>query len=220
MDVDGDDEDAEFGALALGGFDDDDSDVSNPDWEQDDDSDAGEPAAASLQKPPSKARNGAKNGRHKSAATHATAQSRPDGSDDDSTDDDDEDDDAARDEMDMDALDPALFGEAGASQPRRPLIEGDEEDFEPESFHRLVSSLQDTSREAGALRQQWDTSIEAENAEFENELRAAAGFKQKRRVRRKAHEQPLSAEVQALMAESTWHTLRTACTTRFPSSKK
>ncbi|GAC73563.1 RNA polymerase III transcription factor TFIIIC [Moesziomyces antarcticus T-34] len=201
MDVDGDDEDAEFGALALGGFDDDDSDVSNPDWEQDEDSDAGEPAAASLQKPPSKARNSAKNGRHKSAATHATAQSRPDGSDDDSSDDDDEDDDAAGDEMDMDALDPALFGEAGASQPRRPLTEGDEEDFEPESFHRLVSSLQDTSREAGALRQQWDTSIEAENAEFENELRAAAGFKQKRRVRRKAHEQPLSAEVQALMAE-------------------
>ncbi|EST09947.1 Tetratricopeptide repeat [Kalmanozyma brasiliensis GHG001] len=210
MNVDADSDEAEFGALAFGTYDDDeeDSNSSEPEWDEEDVSDASanDTRKALSKKPPRKASSstrmaGAPSKHFKrNRSRHGAA--RDDDSNDE--DEDDVDDSAAEDAMNLDGLDPQLFGHAGPSKPRPHENEADdaEADFEPESFQRLVSSLQDTSREAGALRQRWDTSIEAENAEFENELRAAAGFKQKRRARRKAHEQPLSPEVQALLADA------------------
>ncbi|GAC95566.1 hypothetical protein PHSY_003142 [Pseudozyma hubeiensis SY62] len=210
MDVDGDDEDAEFGALAFGTYDDDeeDSDVSNPEWDDDEHSDASATAnkGGPSKKPPKPSSVRPRTGKSK-AARLSTGRRKGDTEASDESNDEDEDyhiHPVADDDMDLDALDPQLFGGTGSSKSRQlpPEQEDAEVDFEPESFQRLVSSLQDTSREAGALRQQWDTSIEVENAEFENELRAAAGFKQKRRARRRAHEQPLSPEVQALLADA------------------
>ena len=209
MDVDADDDEAEFGALAFGSYDDDDdSDVSKPEWDDDADSDADQNTQRKTpaKKPPNKSLQHARVAKPKSS-TEQRIQPHPSAASDDSNDDDDDDleDSAAEDEMDMDALDPATFGQAGPESSRQPQSQAgsnDADDFEPEAFERLVTSLQDTSREAGALRQRWDTSIEAENAEFENELRAAAGFKQRRRVRRRAHEQVLSPEVQALLADA------------------
>ncbi|CDR99742.1 related to transcription factor TFIIIC subunit [Sporisorium scitamineum] len=212
--ADGDNDEAEFGALAYGNYydDDDDSDISKPEWDDEDDSDAGvaTPSRAVPKEPPKKSSTTArtvKSGGSKPRKRQINAAASDDS---DKYEESDESSDSdAVDMMDLDALDPQLFGEAGSSRLRQPEGEDDNEteaeveaDFEPESFRRLVSSLQDTSREAGALRQRWDTSIEAENAEFENELRAAAGFKQKRRARRKLHEQPLSPEVQALLSEA------------------
>ncbi|SPO20909.1 related to transcription factor TFIIIC subunit [Ustilago trichophora] len=200
IDMDGDSEEAEFGALAYGDYDDDDSDSSKPDWDDDDDSDAAQdtPSKTLPKKPPSKSPR--RRDTKKSKLSNSTPSRRRD--DTESDDSNDEDDDNLGD-METDALDPAIFGQGGPSQqPQSQVVANDVDDFESEAFERLVTSLQDTSREAGALRQRWDTSIEAENAEFENELRAAAGFKEKRRVRRRAHEQPLSPEVQALLADA------------------
>ncbi|SJX60370.1 related to transcription factor TFIIIC subunit [Sporisorium reilianum f. sp. reilianum] len=216
IDADGDNEEAEFGALAFGAYDDydDESDLSQPEWDEEDDSDAGlaTPSKGVPKKPPKKTPTTARIAKGGRSKTKAGSSRVPAAASDDS-DDDDENDESAGSEaehmMDVDGLDPRLFGEGLSSRLQQQHGAGDndaeaeaEADFEPESFQRLVSSLQDTSREAGALRQRWDTSIEAENAEFENELRAAAGFKQKRRARRKLHEQPLSPEVQALLAEA------------------
>lgn len=208
MDVDEDNEDAEFGALAFGAYDDEDSDVSNSNWEDEEDSDAGQvnPSRAMPKKPPTTTPRRAPPKKAKAAA--ALQGKDAGGSDDELSEDDsdqggdDSDDSAAEDDNDLDGLDPAILGKLRSSGQRQGQDDNNEADFEPESFQRLVSSLQDTSRQAGALRQNWDTSIEAENAEFENELRAAAGFKQKRRMRRRAHEQPLSPEVQALLADA------------------
>ncbi|KAJ1030979.1 hypothetical protein NDA18_002204 [Ustilago nuda] len=209
FDMNGEDGDAEFGALAFGAQDDyvrDGSDASNPDWQEDDDSDADQYTlikALSKKLPPKTAR--LKRTREpKASASGSRRNIRSTASDDSGIDDDDGDEDD-EDEIDLEVLDPALSENDGPSRQRKRQQQQQGEvqdaDFEPELFQRLVSSLQDTSREAGALRQRWDTSIEAENAEFENELRAAAGFKQKRRVRRRAHQQPLSSEVQALLAD-------------------
>ncbi|KAJ1030337.1 hypothetical protein NDA16_001247 [Ustilago loliicola] len=220
---DGEDDDAEFGALAYGTYDDDGmdaSDASNSDWQEDDGSDADQytPSKTLPKKPPLKTaqstRARASKGSTSSSRQHNLGAASDVFGDDDDDDDDGDDDDgderfqdsAGEDGLDMEVLDPALSGSGATSRQKQRQQhqhegEANDADFEPESFQRLVSSLQDTSHEAGALRQRWDTSIEAENAEFENELRAAAGFKQKRRVRRRAHEQPLSPEVQALLAD-------------------
>lgn len=210
MDVDGDSDEAEFGALAFGTYEDDDvddSDASEPEWDQEEDSDASQYAPA---KTPSEKRP-IRSPRPTSSRTAASTEERQkqhrsqaQASSDDSNAGEDEElqDLAAEDDMDIDALDPDLFGEAGVLRQQQGPENPNHVEYEPEAFERLVSSLQDTSREAGALRQRWDTSIEAENAEFENELRAAAGFKQKRRVRRRAHEQALSPQVQALLADA------------------
>ncbi|KAN0063114.1 transcription factor TFIIIC subunit tfc4 [Thecaphora frezii] len=113
--------------------------------------------------------------------------------DDDNNDDDDDDDDAGQ--------EPAARRRSGGAKARNGA---DDEaiDFESESFNRLVSSLQDTSRQAGALRRTWDTSIEEETLEFENELRATAGFKKKSRVKRSFREQNLSLEVRQLLSDA------------------
>lgn len=213
MDVDGDNEEAEFGALALGtyGYSDEDSDFSQDsqdEWYDDVDSDSsittsGKVPSKKTSKPATRGIQTTKSKVSKSSS------SRP--KSDAATSDDSNDEldleyaySGAGDGMGFDGPKSQLFD--GASSTRASQHEDEQDnadsDFEPKSFQRLVSSLQDTSREAGALRQRWDTSIEAENAEFENELRAAAGFKQKRGTRRKAREQPLSPEVQALLADA------------------
>ncbi|PWN47294.1 TPR-like protein, partial [Violaceomyces palustris] len=82
------------------------------------------------------------------------------------------------------------------------VVEDEAVEFENETFTRLVDSLQDTSKQAGALRRAWDTSIEEETSLFESDLRAAAGFKKKKNVRRAPREQQLSHEVRDLLSKA------------------
>ncbi|SNX81647.1 related to transcription factor TFIIIC subunit [Melanopsichium pennsylvanicum] len=201
--LDGDSDDGEFGALAFDDFDDVDSINSKPDWDDENDSDAAQakPSRTASKKMSNKTPRHTR-GLGPSSSTVSQRQSAA-ASDESQYEDEDYSESSAADDIDLGGLDPAVFGEEGRAQQQNSQGDVNEADnFEPEAFERLVTSLQDTSREAGALRQLWDTSIEAENAEFENELRAAAGFRQKRKVRRRAHEQPLSSEVQALLADA------------------
>ncbi|EPQ28789.1 uncharacterized protein PFL1_03592 [Pseudozyma flocculosa PF-1] len=139
-------------------------------------------------------------------------------SEDDSTDDDDDHDDnsssdqngpprrrqpAGRGGRGSIGIDPALLDPLGLTLDGNTEATDQDVDFESESFARLVSSLQDTSRQTGALRKTWDTSIEQETAEFEAELRAAAGFNKKKRVKRTFKEANLSLEVRDLIAQAT-----------------
>ncbi|PWZ02690.1 TPR-like protein [Testicularia cyperi] len=205
MDID--DDEREFGMLAAGDFGDNDSDVSNTDWDEDEDSD--DDAAVSTKKKPPKTK--AKQSRSTSNYKKPKLARPRTGSGDSGSEDDDDDDEEASDEEDGDQeemLDPAMFdgaGDIGANLKGSVTAEpqdAEEIEYEPESFGRLVESLKDTSREAGALRQTWDRSIEVENAEFENDLRAAAGFKKRKRLRRSAREQNLSPEVQSLLSDA------------------
>ena len=130
-------------------------------------------------------------------------QDESDSDEEDDDDDEDEDDDENEDEDDEDGylnqIEPALLGSASTARAPRP---DGEVEFESESFNRLVSSLQDTSRQTGALRRVWDTSIEEENEQFENELRASAGFKKRKNTRRVSREQNLSMEVRSLLSDA------------------
>ncbi len=66
--------------------------------------------------------------------------------DSDGEDEDDADDSAIEEAMNLDGLEPQFFGHARSSGSKDRKTDGDEgeADFEPESFQRLVSSLQDT----------------------------------------------------------------------------